>query len=128
MLPSEPIRLPRLGPSAVVSGARAVFVVVPVVVGAARRFGQPVSHLAVLDAINGVVTAWLALGALVQHDSDVIVVFQELGCSFAALGLLDLALSNPFLVAVIVAPSFLHACAVLRGRMQHGGNLKSDAL
>ena len=48
-----------------------LFVVVPVIIRSARWLWQSVRHLAVLDAVDGVVATWMALRALVEGDADV---------------------------------------------------------
>jgi len=49
-----------------------LFFVITVKVSAARWLWQRFSLLGVLDAVDGVVSAWMALRALVECDTDVI--------------------------------------------------------
>lgn len=98
-----------------------LFVVVPDVVCAARWLWQSFSHLAVLDAVDRMVAAWMAIRAFVEGDTYVV---AEVVGDDARLTVGDYAAPDARRDLVILLNvfagcadhSFLHACAALRTR------------
>ena len=90
-------------------------------------------HLAVLHLPGGVTVADAFLRAAVEDDADVVPAICR---DHARLAIGDHAASDLCWHAVVlanvgtveVAHGFLHACAALRGRMRHGGNLVWDGV
>ena len=88
---------------------------------------QRLGHFAVLHFVGGVVIADPLLRVFIQHHADVVAAIRQddagltVGDDSAAdFGGHLIVLPD---VCAVVGHSFLHACAALRGRMRHGGNL-----